>query len=1168
MDNEIGREIYQDLGMFSGWWQASAIGAVGGPAVIPGALVGQAVRTRVVTGRLKRLEQSGEIMDYAGKIAQELFTNPKISDVELAKKLNIRGQLGEDKIGLPTESLIKLYRSAMEPQIKKMYEAGLKNFPASLSPEKAVREAALEERRDLAVVAEGLSTEQVQALEKMRATTQPVATQTAPEKKPVASILQPPTAVPIKAAPTEAVAEASVEAPEAVVTPEVPVEVVAKKTTAEVRREALFKEVREWAKTVPVVLRKDLREKFKIGESLQNRVLRDLRDNKLIDLDKPHSGLTEFGLAQQKKVKKEEKGVVPSSTVTSSAKKVESTTTPTISKRPQLEGVERQRVSKVLAHLALHSKTVKDKIVPARIPNTNELREGFDKIESAKDILTPEQFKYYADRLFGDIPEKARFAAYIDLFEAAGTTFEDAHREVPEEVGDLKSQTIKLEKVEEPVTTEAKLPEQLKGAKPRYSDGAKAFQPIFESDIDLASYITAQTKRSKRDAEYLKFVMDNTGWSEAKVRAHGEEMKAQIKASAKDEVGGTQKKPQILKIGHVAKAEVRKPVKRAPAQAKISVARTPGKPVEAAVPRAEAKPALKGVGSRVSVVTGKGGIGNKQEGTIVSLLPRTANGVTRYKVKLDDGRTIIKQGSAIGLGRPPAVTPSKPAAPAAKPIDKVARATKILSKPGSTAQEGLGQLFKEGLISKEDRETVLVVVAERGEAEGLDVLKGMLEEPGQMTQGVLPTEGSPNPTQVESSPAPVATPQERLESLRRMTPPNMPLLLKAIKKPRSPVLGIEPLHANLIESVAHIQNALDKGYNLQEAMNQATDGFGIGLSKEWLYKKLYNGGMGKEKLADAMVLLVQEGKLSAPSAILLFEMLGKKDDLGLFYLNFRTDSPAKYGEDVPDETVRGKEAAEYYSPVYRAINLNPEIWSADPNHLSGQLAGNPDLVIPSESHSVLHELGHYMWYELLTKEERSYVRDYFRNLTVEQRGQILGYNDSSYLTANGRAHEFFAELVARRELTKTHKVQSPLTRLVGKVYAAIRKLARSLWKYSKTEIPKELDQVLEFLSTLGEHKVNGYVIYMTIDQDFTPMHKIVPRFELWNPRTGRPAYNKKHYVNIESLSEIKDIAWTLDPEGTDLPFGFAAVENPDLEHRVLAGGMSWTKEPVFAPPTQ
>jgi hypothetical protein len=83
-------------------------------------------------------------------------------------------------------------------------------------------------------------------------------------------------------------------------------------------------------------------------------------------------------------------------------------------------------------------------------------------------------------------------------------------------------------------TPKATLPRDLAGAKPRYNIGPNEYHPTFDSDIDKAAYITAQKKPSLRDADYLKFVQRETGWSEAAVRAHGAKVRAALKEAVKD----------------------------------------------------------------------------------------------------------------------------------------------------------------------------------------------------------------------------------------------------------------------------------------------------------------------------------------------------------------------------------------------------------------------------------------------------------------------------------------------------------------------------------------------------------------------------------------------------------------------------------------------------------
>ena len=89
------------------------------------------------------------------------------------------------------------------------------------------------------------------------------------------------------------------------------------------------------------------------------------------------------------------------------------------------------------------------------------------------------------------------------------------------------------------------LDKDLAGAKPRYAYGQKQFDLNFASDIDRAAYIAAQKNPSKRDADYVKFVMNATGMTEAQVRAHGNQVRDSIKGMAKDAEPGALSVPAI-----------------------------------------------------------------------------------------------------------------------------------------------------------------------------------------------------------------------------------------------------------------------------------------------------------------------------------------------------------------------------------------------------------------------------------------------------------------------------------------------------------------------------------------------------------------------------------------------------------------------------------------------
>ncbi|QMV33371.1 hypothetical protein F1_00007 [Ralstonia phage Heva] len=100
-----------------------------------------------------------------------------------------------------------------------------------------------------------------------------------------------------------------------------------------------------------------------------------------------------------------------------------------------------------------------------------------------------------------------------------------------------------------------KLPKELAGAKERYNHGSKSFTPKFESEIDRAAFIAARQNPSKRDADYVKFVQDATGMSEAEVRAHGAKVREAMKAIAKDAEPGDLFVPRVHGAQATAPAE-------------------------------------------------------------------------------------------------------------------------------------------------------------------------------------------------------------------------------------------------------------------------------------------------------------------------------------------------------------------------------------------------------------------------------------------------------------------------------------------------------------------------------------------------------------------------------------------------------------------------------------
>ena len=116
----------------------------------------------------------------------------------------------------------------------------------------------------------------------------------------------------------------------------------------------------------------------------------------------------------------------------------------------------------------------------------------------------------------------------------------EAAKETPE-----TAPKVDEKKTPQPPAESASLPQSLAGAKPRYAFGSRQFTLSFESDLDRAAYITAQSKPSKRDAEYLSFAMEASGLTEEQVRAHGQRVRTAIKEQARDAKAGELKVARI-----------------------------------------------------------------------------------------------------------------------------------------------------------------------------------------------------------------------------------------------------------------------------------------------------------------------------------------------------------------------------------------------------------------------------------------------------------------------------------------------------------------------------------------------------------------------------------------------------------------------------------------------
>lgn len=94
------------------------------------------------------------------------------------------------------------------------------------------------------------------------------------------------------------------------------------------------------------------------------------------------------------------------------------------------------------------------------------------------------------------------------------------------------------------------LPRELAGAKPRYSYGPRQFELEFETDRDRALFITSQTNKSKRDADYRNWLRSQ-GLTDEDIDAYGAIVRAKIKNQAKAAAGDVKK----LRIAQEKRAE-------------------------------------------------------------------------------------------------------------------------------------------------------------------------------------------------------------------------------------------------------------------------------------------------------------------------------------------------------------------------------------------------------------------------------------------------------------------------------------------------------------------------------------------------------------------------------------------------------------------------------------
>ena len=139
---------------------------------------------------------------------------------------------------------------------------------------------------------------------------------------------------------------------------------------------------------------------------------------------------------------------------------------------------------------------------------------------AAAQPLTPET-KEALGELLGDLSPE-RQAEIFQGLEDAGV--------------DGKQLQERLEATAEPAAATAfRLPDELQRSAPRYSYGSKQFQLQFASDLDRAAYILANdVKTVSKAAPKFQAAVEAAGYDVAEIAAHGDRVRAAIKAQARD----------------------------------------------------------------------------------------------------------------------------------------------------------------------------------------------------------------------------------------------------------------------------------------------------------------------------------------------------------------------------------------------------------------------------------------------------------------------------------------------------------------------------------------------------------------------------------------------------------------------------------------------------------
>ena len=170
-----------------------------------------------------------------------------------------------------------------------------------------------------------------------------------------------------------------------------------------------------------------------------------------------------------------------------------------------------------------------------KLPDSEKVILEFELPREQFRYFTPEAGGFGADELLLDIPTmKAEGLPTSIPIDRSAVRF------VTDEAGEyLREGLLSIPTTAAPTPSTAPvaapqpqrtLPSDLKGAKPRYNMGQRSYAPQFESDADKALFIISQSKRSRRDDDYLAWLKDIfPGANTTQLRAAGKRTRQHIK---------------------------------------------------------------------------------------------------------------------------------------------------------------------------------------------------------------------------------------------------------------------------------------------------------------------------------------------------------------------------------------------------------------------------------------------------------------------------------------------------------------------------------------------------------------------------------------------------------------------------------------------------------------